>query len=136
MLAVNINHTLADFAHSNISLNVARSQDLTGISVSWTLVNSSFMEFFTSYEVQYTVCPIWSGDCETVQSQRINEFTETHYTVSNLTLWTTYNFTVSAEFNTPTANESTHILPTPVSTGYRTIAIVGMSLMLTSNVSF
>ena len=136
MLAVNINHTLADFAHSNISLNVARSQDLTSISVSWTLVNSSFMEYFSLYEVQYTVCPIWSGHCETVQSQRINDFATTQYTVSNLTLWTTYNFTVSAEFNAPTVNESTHILPTPVSTGYRTIAIVGMSLMLTSNVSF
>ena len=92
------------------------------------------MEYFSLYEVQYTVCHIWSSDCETVQSQRINEFAITQYTVSNLTLWTTYNFTVSAEFNTPTVNESTHILPTPVSTGYRTIAIVGMSLMQTSNV--
>ena len=84
------------------------------------------MEYFSLYEVQYTVCHIWSGHCETVQSQRINDFATTQYTVSDLALWTNYSFTVLAEFDTPTVNESTHILPTPVSTGYHTITILGM----------
>ena len=87
------------------------------------------MEYFRSYEVKYTLCRIWSGDCEnTAQSHtiRINEITATEYTVSDLTLWATYNFTVLALFNLPIVNESTHILPTPVSTGYHTITIAGM----------
>ena len=82
------------------------------------------MEFFTSYEVQYTVCHIWSGDCETVQSQRINDFATTQYTVSDLTLWTNYSFTVSAE--SIMDDDFTHILQTPISTGYHTITILGM----------
>ena len=82
------------------------------------------MEFFRSYEVQYTVCPIWSGDCETVQSQRINDFATTQCTVSDLTLWTNYNFTVLAR--SIMVDDSTHILQTPISTGYHTITILGM----------
>ena len=79
------------------------------------------MEYFTSYEVQYTVCHIWSGDCETLQSQRINDFATTQYTVSDLTLWANYSFTVLAQ---SMVNDFTHILPASTST--RTITILGM----------
>ena len=79
------------------------------------------MEFFRSYVVQYTVCPIWSSDCETVQSQRINDFATTQYTVSDLTLWTNYSFTVLAQ---SMVNDFTQVLP--ASTCTRTITILGM----------
>ena len=109
-------HWHADFAHSSISLNVAHSEDFMSIEMSWTLINSSFSSYFTSYEVQYTVCPTSAGiNCgSTLQSVNITDISSTHYSIPNVALWMIYNITV---LNIPIVNESTHVLPSPASTG-------------------
>ena len=105
-------------AHSTFSLSGA--QHLTTIQLSWFLVDSSFT--VSSYAVKYTVCDIWSGQCDATVSISINDITDTNYILDNVNIWATYNFTVSVHFNSMSMSE--HILP--LTSGVHTVTTQGM----------
>ena len=86
--------------HPNVS--VRRSEDFFSINLSWNLTalfESLLPNYFIAYEVRYTKCFPVSDDCESIQSVNITERSIDEYDFSNISLWSTYKFTVLSHFN-------------------------------------
>ena len=107
----------ADFPHS--STNVVRSTDLSNIYLSWKLADSFPKSLTGLCEIRYTVCPMVPGGCETTSVTV--DLTDTRYSIPNVILWATYNFTIMSQLIS--VNQSMYILPGSISS--HTITIDG-----------
>ena len=77
---------------------MVRSNDFKNIIVSWISLRYPLSSYFVAYEVEYTKC-FHDGECEAKQSVNITERSLNHYTLLDITLWVTYNFTVYSHFS-------------------------------------
>ena len=75
-----------------------------GITISWTVSNSSLVSrIFEGYEIQYRRCPLGQQNgCIDLQPVTISNTTITQYTLTNVVLWSTYEFSIAV------VNKSNH----------------------------
>ena len=86
-----------DYPQDVIIDGSAIQSDIDGdITISWTVSNSSIgSRFFVGYEIQYRRCPLGQQNgCVDLQLA-ISDTTSTHYNLSNVTPWATYELSIT-----------------------------------------